>query len=415
MKITSYFYDMGTSQNASAPHYLAIPSDSNRITGNNLNAAHVIRNNDTSSGSICLEFVNTSDAFNTNGGQNPNPTPISEIKDIKLSNYNLKVGGEQNVYISKDKIKIGPTTYIGSTGAVINGNLDVKGTGTFNGKITGNSDAYISGSIGIDGLATMNGGAVGKVDGIKDVYLGCPIGTVVMWVGQTAPEGWFLCNGDRILIKNSIPVDQKIQDINFKQGDLQNIVNILSDYFGAAFVLTLGTGSGRYYVKNTTINDTSKTIQYTETTDNLNEAYRFYDEHIDYTLLDSHGQSKGKAGDYFYIIRNLPDLRQKFPLGAVPGKIGSDPNGYATNLGKIGGEDVHKLTIDEMPSHNHSLNRQLSPYNTTYETTDDSYNATHGYTTEPETYILKINETGGSQPHNNIPPFLAINFIIKYK
>ena len=57
MKITSYFYDMGENAVASAPHYLAIPSDSDRITGENLNAAHVIRN---SSGD--LEFFNSSDA-----------------------------------------------------------------------------------------------------------------------------------------------------------------------------------------------------------------------------------------------------------------------------------------------------------------------------------------------------------------
>lgn len=36
-----------------------------------------------------------------------------------------------------------------------------------------------------------------KVNGVPDVYLGCPIGTVIMWAGdgENVPNGWLLCNG----------------------------------------------------------------------------------------------------------------------------------------------------------------------------------------------------------------------------
>jgi hypothetical protein len=37
-----------------------------------------------------------------------------------------------------------------------------------------------------------------KVNGVPDVYLGCPIGTIVMWAGETAPKGWLLCDGQSI-------------------------------------------------------------------------------------------------------------------------------------------------------------------------------------------------------------------------
>lgn len=376
MKITSYFYGMGTSQNASAPHYLAIPSDSNRITGN-LSSAHVIRNNDTSSGSIGLEFVNTSDAFNTTGGQKPNPKPISEIKDIKLSNYNLKVGNDTNVYISKDKVKVGSTSYIGSTGAVINGNLDVKGTGTFNKKITGNSGAHIYGGITVDGLATMNDGAIGKVNEVDNVELGCPIGTVVMWAGRMGegvtdgdlPHGWLLCDGSRIYLSSlsqpSIPVGFTSINIGGRKftntdiGELQKLVNVIG------------------------------------------HRWRVNDGEV-----------------------RLPDLRQRFPLGSddrqsttfkEQNKTDGIEKFYDVTLGSIGGDSKHELTIEEIPAHTHTLSRNKKSLAGT--SGDPSFVYDGGSLTDAN---ITLSYTGGSEDygtfkHSNVPPFLAINFIIKYK
>ena len=44
-------------------------------------------------------------------------------------------------------------------------------------------------------LATFKPEVQAKVNGINDVYLGVPIGTIVMWPGDTAPYGWLICNG----------------------------------------------------------------------------------------------------------------------------------------------------------------------------------------------------------------------------
>ena len=415
MKITSYFYDMGENTIPTAPHYLAIPSDFNRITGNNKNAAHVIRNVGTNSGSIGdLEFVNTSNAFNTTESQNPRPERISEIRDIKISNYNLKVGEEKNVYISNDKVKVGSTSYIGSTGSVINGNLDVIGSGTFNEKITGKKDADISGSIDIGGdaiitgLTTMKGGAVGKVNEIDDVYLGCPIGIVVMWVGQTAPKGWFLCNGDRILIKNSVPVNQKIQDISFKEGELQKIVDVLSGEFGAYAIINIHRTNE--YIAEATIE--GDTITISALTSDINLARKFYlNNETAYTIQDKQGNVFTNSEYTKYTVRELPDLQQKFPLGAKNNYIiSSDPNGngYKTDLGNTGGEDKHILTENEMPQHMHNMNSSTNIAGSGTYAVD--YGKNGG---ELKDFTTKT--TGENDPHNNIPPFLAINFIIKYK
>lgn len=79
--------------------------------------------------------------------------------------------------------------------------------------------------------------------------------------------------------------------------------------------------------------------------------------------------------------------------------LGADST-YAA--GSTGGEAAHQLTTAEMPSHNHAL---------------DNYNVTGGTTSfmtvqanDKRGYSGNVNTlyTGGNQPHNNMPPYLAV-------
>jgi hypothetical protein len=74
--------------------------------------------------------------------------------------------------------------------------------------------------------------------------------------------------------------------------------------------------------------------------------------------------------------------------------------------GRIGGEEVHKLTIAEMPNHNHNPDKNFnlllkSDSNFTLMNADQ----TGG---EPNLHVAGVIEARGSdQPHNIMPPFIV--------
>lgn len=110
---------------------------------------------------------------------------------------------------------------------------------------------------------------------------------------------------------------------------------------------------------------------------------------------------------------NVPDLRGRVPLGQDD-MGGSSANrvtaSQADNLGQGSGAETHTLTESEMPSHTHTLT--LMPYGTGGSAQGSINNLTDTTNQVAVQNQSSITSTGGGAAHNNMPPYVTLNFII---
>ena len=101
----------------------------------------------------------------------------------------------------------------------------------------------------------------------------------------------------------------------------------------------------------------------------------------------------------------LPNLQGRIPIHTG--------NGFV--LGQSGGETAHTLTLAELPQHIHTA--QGASANATQPSPSGNVWAAHSFTAYAHTAngsmaAGALSTVGGSQPHNNMPPYLVLNFII---
>jgi microcystin-dependent protein len=116
----------------------------------------------------------------------------------------------------------------------------------------------------------------------------------------------------------------------------------------------------------------------------------------------------------------LPNLQ-----GQVPMHWGSGPGGFNTSVGQVQGVPTVTLTQAQTPSHTHTIVAQLIPSGGVVERTqipttvsflaDSSPGGVYLDTTPTFNSQLAANvlsPVGGSQQHDNMQPYLAVNFCI---
>ena len=90
-----------------------------------------------------------------------------------------------------------------------------------------------------------------------------------------------------------------------------------------------------------------------------------------------------------------PNLRDRFVVGA----------GSSYSVDDTGGAADVTLTIDQIPSHNHSYNQ---PTYTTY-----SFTGGNGSQRSQSASSSSTGSKGGGQSHENRPPYYALAYIMK--
>ncbi|GAB3798571.1 tail fiber protein [Humibacter antri] len=112
----------------------------------------------------------------------------------------------------------------------------------------------------------------------------------------------------------------------------------------------------------------------------------------------------------------LPNLGASMPIGA-----GAGPGLSPRDVGEQGGSETVTLDQTQMPSHSHSATAVAAagngntPAGATWaqphlgRVTDKVYAASQaGGAMHPQALSI----AGGSRPHNNLPPYLVVSFII---
>jgi microcystin-dependent protein len=129
------------------------------------------------------------------------------------------------------------------------------------------------------------------------------------------------------------------------------------------------------------------------------------------------------------VLFKLPNLRGRFIIGYSSLSATLTPSfgsfhGDPFTFGQYGGEFNHTLTESEIPSHTHQVD--VTPGEVrflAYPAQDGEWPVEQdqglpengpGSTLVQVNYHPTMMTYGGSRPHNNTPPYLVMNYIIKY-
>ena len=125
------------------------------------------------------------------------------------------------------------------------------------------------------------------------------------------------------------------------------------------------------------------------------------------TLFVVIGTTYGGDGESTF---NLPNLQSRIPIHQ-----GTGPDGTTYQLGEAAGTEAETLTVQQIPSHTHPLIASGEAGSTSNPAGAMVATGVTVYRPAPAVAAMNsgsISPVGGSQPHENMQPFLCVNYII---
>ena len=136
-------------------------------------------------------------------------------------------------------------------------------------------------------------------------------------------------------------------------------------------------------------------------------------------VCDGRALPRNKYPDLFTVIGNkyshgqiaipenffLPDFGGRGPIGPNSASSANKNKLSVRAVGEIVGEEAHKLTVPEMPSHSHSTQGYTGTDAGRNDRRDGLFGATNSGT----------GSAGSDQPHNNMQPSLVVTALIRFK
>ena len=109
---------------------------------------------------------------------------------------------------------------------------------------------------------------------------------------------------------------------------------------------------------------------------------------------------------------NLPNLQSRVPI-----HMGTGPDGTTYQIGEMAGVEQVTLSTQQIPAHTHPMmvsTDQATTPNPSGNVLAAPLTATPFYAAAPTSALSGQTATpvGGSQPHENMQPYLCVNFII---
>lgn len=228
-------------------------------------------------------------------------------------------------------------------------------------------------------------------DGEERKMFFMPIGTVLPYASDIIPDLWLLCDGSAVSRTTYAALFSAI-GTTYGEGDGIETFNVPD--------MRNRVPTGKFYDEFTTYSAYTSGAATIQITAHANLSFYSVGDTILYN-----GERRTITNISTSLNYTIMTLDSGFSTDILSGKTVS----VESNSGKMGGEKMHTLTVNEIPSHTHAIKFTRSD-----NMASANINQIDGVEqTEANTSYSKTSTaTGGSQAHNNMIPYVTMNYII---